>query len=498
MKSKAIRNSFRSSNRKYCIRTAADLKKVMRHNSRGFYDNQHYDVARIVNLIGDASCIFYDVETYINKKFQPTLDKYNLGQPRIERKITITAFNFFSNNKRTDICTEQILQLGDAEFWNCHRIDTPVEKGGRKFLLHSFPDTIRDTMAKIFLQQLIAFRNIYKTHGDIILGRIKAAKEAAERFIASLSVALRVLFERLYSTKSDEQKKELETLSKDIQDSFLTYRPHRKNLDTIVDGRLIDRIENNQMEIELISAVLHLDEYSPHVHAISVCSTSGYQYGLEERPAKSIVLNKWALTILQDRMREIAKEEMKKHPEIFADTELAEKRTGYNKDPEKSKYIWMEQEKIIKEIAQKKDLLASLNNSIAQAMAINDAWQEKLEEIKDDESYVAEAEHVEMLFANLNVTLDQLVNRKGPMRNKSLEQALCTNFGLFYNALQDSLQKLRLYEIRETISEEYCVSEVFAEAKRTLDNQINSYETMKDMSEKKENKKKINIRENSR
>ena len=86
------------------------------------------------------------------------------------------------------------------------------------------------------------------------------------------------------------------------------------------------------MHIKMQQVAGHYDEKSPHAHGVSVCWADGYKSGLSSRLAKAVVINRYALEVIQDRLHEIAEEEIAKHPEIFGNEVLQEKGTGRNMD----------------------------------------------------------------------------------------------------------------------------------------------------------------------
>ena len=114
-----------------------------------------------------------------------------------------------------------------------------------------------------------------------------------------------------------------------------------------IDPRTLAKIT-----IKIINLASHFDEWSPHGHGVSVCSVKGFENGLNERVAKSVVLNKWSLEVIQDVMHEIAEKEMAKYPELFT-AKLEEKQKGRNYDFSVSSYKMMKYQEELDKLIQK-------------------------------------------------------------------------------------------------------------------------------------------------
>lgn len=89
-------------------------------------------------------------------------------------------------------------------------------------------------------------------------------------------------------------------------------------------------------QLEIVSAVVHNDESSPHLHVVAIPYQNGYKRGLSKQCSKTIVFQ-GKLEMLQDKMREKGQELMQKY--VDKDFEYAEKIQGRNFDFSKSRYI---------------------------------------------------------------------------------------------------------------------------------------------------------------
>lgn len=495
-----ISNSYHTSTKDHAITSAGKLSAVQKHNARGYFA-WDYDSKKIHNLIGNAAELSKDTKDYINGKFEKQIEEYNERQRQKCRRITATPFEYFCENKSTDIANETLFQVGDMEFWEQHRNEMEVKRNGKTYIRKSYPEEIKEIMDNIFRLQAEAYEQIYQTHGAKILENIVKAKTEAEDYINSLDKDLCWKYEQLFL-----QPKKREGLLKSMQltdqelEGYEKYFRYRSDLSAIEKKRLIERTSSGSMEIKLINLVAHYDEWSPHAHAVSVCSTSGYKQGLKSRVAKSVVLNKWSLEIIQDRMREIAIQEMSKHPELFPELSWRDKGQGRNMDYSKEQYIRKKQKVLLnatKEAEEKYDEvldrvseLKKERSRIKQELAAimseyreNEKkienqkeqvrkWDETIYVIQDEKEYIAEAEECEETVEHLQGLCDSLTSRKSPLRDKSIEQSLISAFKGFYEALCRSLTKQRKYEMYKGIPEDECLSVPLTKAKTDLDNQI--------------------------
>lgn len=335
---KVITNSFHSSAAKHAITNATKLSNAELHNSRGYFDWE-YDRSKIFDLIGDSHTLSNDLKNYINKKYAKDIEDYNNRQKQACRKIKTDAFEHFCNNKKLDIANEVIFQLGDKDFWDKFRQEKRITRNGKNYVLKDYDDNIKYIMNDIYLKQLFAYENIYRTDKDAILKKIADAYSNATDTLLKFDDEQKNKYDKLVKLKGKKRKDELAKLSEKEREEYAKYFDAVETKTSIEKKKLIERIETNSMSIHVVNMTSHYDEYSPHAHAISVCSTSGYKTGLSSRVAKSVVLNKYTLEVLQDKMRDIAITEMSKYPELFDGYKLKTKEKGRNRDYSKDEYI---------------------------------------------------------------------------------------------------------------------------------------------------------------
>ena len=315
-----ISNSYHSSAKSHSISSAGALAKAERHNDRGYF-SFYYDESKIAQLVGNSGTLAADVEAAINEIFNPYVAEYNDRQKRADRKIRTSAFEYFCDQKKLDIATEAIFQIGDKEFWARWRTDTVVHRNGKEVVLKSFPDEIKTVMNEILARQVKAYEEIYRTHGAEIARRIRAAYESAQA-TAQTAEDLHPGFADLYNVPSKLRAELIGNLDPADQISYAEYATARDTLAAIVKHNILDRAEAGQMHIKVVTSTGHYDEFSPHAHTIGLAWSDGYKTGLSSRVSKSVVLNKWALEVIQERLNEIAREEIAKHPEIFVGEEI--------------------------------------------------------------------------------------------------------------------------------------------------------------------------------
>lgn len=101
-------------------------------------------------------------------------------------------------------------------------------------------------------------------------------------------------------------------------------------------------------EFKVASAVVHLDEHSPHIQVIGVPIASGFQRGMKKQVAKTKIFNKESMERIQDILHENAAKILKNHPEIFGDETLKPKEKGRNNDMSKEFFIRCKQKQFEK------------------------------------------------------------------------------------------------------------------------------------------------------
>lgn len=476
----AMTNTFHTSKAAHAIRNGKDAARVQRHNSRGYF-SMEYDRSKIHSIVGEADEISWNIEDYINNTFQKNIDDYNERQVRKDRKIDQTAYEYFCENKNLDIANEMIFQIGDMDFWERWREEeVRTTRKGKEIVIKSFPEEVKNVMDDIFLKQAEAYETIYETHGAEILKKIEEDYKKAEGMLGEYPAEESARYLSIIAEKN-EKKREKKIKGLEDKERFYDFWQAEKTVTNIEKLKLRERIGNGDMKIKLLNLDGHYDEWSPHAHGVSVCSAGGYASGLSERVAKSVVLNKYALEVIQERMHEIALEEMVLHPEIFAGAELEEKKPGRNQDYSKELYVRMQQEKLeretkildIKVAAQKKS--HAKNNEILQKQddQIRE-WNDELDVIQDEKEYVAQGKLGVDILQNLSGSVDRLVNRSGMLRDRKLEESLKNAFRGYSEALNDIVDKLCKYEIAYQVEELERLSSPIVTAKKNLEDQMNA------------------------
>lgn len=463
----SISSTFHTSSKAHAITGAASLAKVAKHNSRGYF-SWMYESDKIHDIIGRSADLKSTVTDFLNEQFAPAIEAYNEKQRRTDRRINVSAAEYFSENKNLDLANEMIFQIGDKAFWDQWRTDTRhTTRKGKEIIIKEFPEEIMVVMDGIFERMIREYEHIYESEKETILAKLRQAKADAESFLASIDPERIKELDQIQEMKGDRKKSAMKAMSKAEKEEYGQFIDARATLAAMSKQRLIERTEQNQMHIKVMAQTGHYDEFSPHAHGISVCWTDGYKTGLSSRVAKSAVLNRWTLEVIQDKMHEIAKEEIERHPEAFRGRNLAEKGKGRNFDYTTEQIARKRQIELQNDLQKTEE---ELNRKKAEV----EEWDRILDEVGDEKEYVAEAEKANGIIETLRNLLNELVGRVSPLRDKTLERSILDTFRAFYEALTASLRKLRLYEVREHLPEEECRSTPIIEAKRNLDEQIAS------------------------
>ena len=226
------------SNQKHALTTTHSVSSVSKHNLRLYKEQQEYNVALIEIVEGSGTSILDDVKRIYKEEFSEPLREYNEGK-RADRQIK-DYLKYVSDNKKSDVAAEVILQIGDKEFW---------------------------------------------------------------------------------SQKSIEQWKEMSP--------FLTEQ--------------LEAFKKAVPEFKVASAVIHLDESSPHMQVVGVPVATGYKRGMSKQVAKSKVFTKERMVEIQAIMHADAERIINEHPEIFGHECLKPIEKGRNNDMSKEFYIRMKQ-----------------------------------------------------------------------------------------------------------------------------------------------------------
>ena len=114
-----ISYTFHISSKQNAITTTKQLSTASKHNLRKYSTpgnrSGHYDSDKIVQLAGTDN-LFHDVRKVYREQFGPALKEYNLKQKREDRRIP-DYMRYVSENAKSDLAVEAIIQLGDQEFW---------------------------------------------------------------------------------------------------------------------------------------------------------------------------------------------------------------------------------------------------------------------------------------------------------------------------------------------------------------------------------------------
>ena len=162
-------------------------------------------------------------------------------------------------------------------------------------------------------------------------------------------VILQIGDKEFWSQKSIEQWKEMSPLLTEQLEAFKKAVP----------------------EFKVASAVIHLDESSPHMQIVGVPVATGYKRGMSKQVAKSKVFTKERMVEIQAIMHADAERIINEHPEIFGDECLKPIEKGRNNDMSKEFYIRMKQQQYeaisedIDRLEEEKDSLIQVKNEIS-------------------------------------------------------------------------------------------------------------------------------------
>lgn len=94
------------------IQNAKTLSKCDKHNYRK-YDNEQEQIV----IVKGTSSLYKDVEDFYKTEFEEARLEYNNKQTRADRKID-DYFKKVSDNSKSDLACEIIIELGDKKFWD--------------------------------------------------------------------------------------------------------------------------------------------------------------------------------------------------------------------------------------------------------------------------------------------------------------------------------------------------------------------------------------------
>lgn len=94
------------------IQNAKTLSKCDKHNYRK-YDNEQEQIV----IVKGTTSLYKDVEKFYKNEFEEARLEYNNKQKRDDRKID-DYFKKVSDNSKSDLACEIIIELGDKKFWD--------------------------------------------------------------------------------------------------------------------------------------------------------------------------------------------------------------------------------------------------------------------------------------------------------------------------------------------------------------------------------------------
>ena len=99
------------------IQNAKTLSKCDKHNYRK-YDNEQEQIV----IVRGTSSLYEDVQDFYKTVFEEARIEYNNRQTRDDRKIN-DYFKKVSENSKSDLACEIIIELGDKKFWDTKDLD---------------------------------------------------------------------------------------------------------------------------------------------------------------------------------------------------------------------------------------------------------------------------------------------------------------------------------------------------------------------------------------
>ena len=99
------------------IQDAKTLSKCDKHNYRK-YDNEQEQIV----IVRGTSSLYEDIQDFYKTVFEEARIEYNNKQTRDDRKIN-DYFRKVSENSKSDLACEIIIELGDKKFWDTKDLD---------------------------------------------------------------------------------------------------------------------------------------------------------------------------------------------------------------------------------------------------------------------------------------------------------------------------------------------------------------------------------------
>ena len=205
-----------------------------------------------------------------------------------------------------------------------------------------------------------------------------------------------------------------------------------------VFSKQVKDLENIEPNFKIASAVVHLDETSPHMHIVGIPIKNNCKTGLSKQVSKSEVFTKESLKFIQDNMKIMCIDAFNK--EYNSNTKLKDKEKGRNFDihvedmmhyTEIKKELQNNKKSIDKNIEkinlinnsskELNNLLNSLQESKLGGYRLNNAQKERLSNLlKDVENISEHFNNLSNVYTNISLINDNLNYQKE--NNKSLNE----------------------------------------------------------------------------
>lgn len=262
------------------------------------------------------------------------------------------------------------LSTGKHSLTTCRKVSGVSKHNLRKYeseeydrtqiaILRGGDTNILDDVKEIYHQEfdeVIAGYNAGKRKDRQIEDYIQYVSDNAKNDVAA-EVIMQIGDKEFWADKTDEQKRACVELFEEQ----------------------LTRLEELAPNFKIASAVVHLDESSPHIHLVGVPVASGYKRGPEKQAAKTKVFTQETLEMLQEQMHRFAQSQMEQHPEIFDNEELKEIERGRNSDYSKEYYI-----------RQKAEQVQALEEAIEEKKEEIDTLEQVHEELQEDTQKVVD------------------------------------------------------------------------------------------------------------
>ena len=409
------------------IASASDLAAAEKHNN---HDYTQEDVDKMQSAI-DLNLKQYNkqfdgnlnevsklklveiVKEIYNQEFSEAVEEYNKTQKRKDRRIE-DYYEKISEDKKTDLAVEGLIQIGDADTWK----DKSIEE--RYKMLPLYLDCLRE-MQKEFPGLRLAGASFHVNESSPHLhwvGVCVHERENAQRGMRKVSSKAAVFTcDNMADILQEKLRNRMEEKLQEVHPDWeFEIKKSGRNADLNKN-----ELKNMELQIEnrnLQQAVISLNEEFDKV---------------------------------DEELNERKKEERRKREEI---------KEQEQKIKEQEKAIGDNNMNLARQSQQYRLNLITLQNQNRQ-----------IELLKDEEEYINEAKIAGNILDELEKNVNALCDRKGPFRNKKLE-------GLFKNAfagfkdLNDSTERLRKYEYANNISEDERLSEPYVQAKKSLEQQV--------------------------